>query len=321
MRLIILLTIILLTPSSTDAQVGFDVGGTLAREEKAVSITTKPAAPNPNTEFNAALSLTEFGSEITWLLDGEEVANSRNKNNIDFVSVPAGETMTITAQVTSPAGNTQTISKDVSPLYLDIILEPQTYNPDFYLGRSLPSFGSQLNATAILSGTDILDTDLVYRWQAGNEVVGQGALRGQYKVSFLVPKGSFPTLSLSINTPEGDLLASRFITMPSVYPDLVFYEKSTLFGLNQRPIDQTLNLVSDSTLVEAVPYNLDSRVYNSPDLVEWEIGQRTFDNLSGNPYEVTLQRNSGAGTAKLNFHVRSMENLLQGAEDSINIRP
>jgi hypothetical protein len=286
-----------------------------------LNLTLDPATPAPNTEFRASLGMVDFGSEVVWTLNGEKLLDSNNQNNINLLAGEAGETINLSAEITTPDGRGTTVSTEITPLYLDIILEPQTYAPDFYLGRSLPTFGSQVNATAILSGTDITATDLVYRWQVGNEVVGEGALLGQHKVSFSVPKGSFPTLSLQVSRPSGELLASRYITMPSVYPELKFYQKSTLFGLSQKPIDNNLNLISDSTLIEAVPYNLDSRVYNSPDMAEWEVGRDTYDNLAGNPYEVTLQRNSGAGSIKLNFHVRSMENLLQGAEDSINVRP
>ena len=71
--------------------------------------------------------------------------------------------------------------------------------------------------------------------------------------------------------------------------------------------------------LKAEPFNLDSRVYNNPDVSEWELNGQTTSNGGGNPYEVTIQRTGETGSANLNFHVRDTPQILQGAESNIRI--
>jgi len=314
---IALMTILLIFPNLSQAQLTSPAS--LGNQINSQEIILNPEAPQPNKEFSASLSSVEIGAEINWTLNGEVLERVKNQRNIELVAGEAGEDNRLIATIIT-SGQTRSVVTDFTPLSLDIIIEPQTYSPRDYRGRSLPSEGSQVNATAILSGKDILPTDLVYRWEIGRNVISNGRVRGLNKVSFEVPKGNFPLLSLEVRDLSGKVIAKRLIAMPSVTPSLVFYEKSLLYGMNELAIDNTFNLVGETALVEAVPYHLDSRVYNGPDIIEWKINQSLSEPASGNPYEVNLQKNTEGGTARLNFHVRSRSNLIQGARDTINIR-
>ena len=84
-------------------------------------------------------------------------------------------------------------------------------------------------------------------------------------------------------------------------------------------MDSNTPTIGNTMTIQAEPFFLDTRVYNDPDVAEWEINSLKTDNGARNPYEITLQRAVTAGQTNVNFHVRSLQEVLQGSEDSITI--
>jgi hypothetical protein len=184
---------------------------TLSQTSNRSEISLSPVAPQPQTPFKASLGVVDPGSRISWFVGGEEITSNQNQKELSLVSGQAGEKEIIKVRVISPSGAVSESTRVFTPVYLDIIIEPQTYVPDFYQGRSLPSYGSQINATALISGVNIPTNDLVYHWKIGGEVLRGGALRGQHKMSFDLPLGQYPTLSLQVSDLKGNIVASRFM--------------------------------------------------------------------------------------------------------------
>jgi hypothetical protein len=285
-------------------------------------IELKPEFPLPGDTVTATFndySGSTYGSSVVWMINGEVVAGSENQRQITFQTGDSGTTQTIQAVLNKPSGGQVVLESTIKPVYLDIIIESQTRVPDWYLGRSLPSIGSLVNATALVSSGSILDTDLIYTWRVGQKVLEGGPIRGRNQVSFTTPMGSQTVLSLQVATPDGVTLAKRAILLPSVTPELHFYEVSTLFGTNHVALSDNFSLIGQSAVVKAEPYHLDSRVYNNPDIKEWSIDGRGSGTVDNNPYEVTLKRVGGSGPVDLEFHVRSTSQVLQGVEDNIRV--
>jgi hypothetical protein len=227
--------------------------------------------------------------------------------------------MKLQVALIKPDGNREVHEKTITPIYLDVIIEPQTRTPNFYLGRALPSIGSSVNATALISGRGFRNPDLVYTWRVGQEVIGGGALRGQNQITFTTPMGDSVVLSLQVADLNGNTIASRSFLIPSVTPEIHFYELNALFGLNKKVSATGISIISNSIVVQAEPYYLDSRIYNSPSIAVWKLGGVTANNTSSNPYEITLERTGISGSADLEFHVRDTKQILQGAKDSTRI--
>lgn len=289
-----------------------------------IGIELQPEFPKPGEQVTATLndySGGVYGSEITWYFNGQEIPDAANKRNALITAGAAGSQQVVEVVLDTPTGGTRILRSVVRPSYLDIILEPQTRVPDFYLGRGLPSIGSVVNATALVTTDRVRMTDLVYTWRVNNKVLEGGPLRGGYKVSFETPMGEDMVLSLQVTEPNGTVIARRAILIPSVTPTISFYEVSSLYGINQRPISLTgLILSADSTTVRAEPYNLDTRVYNNPDVKQWSVnGQDTQTSNGGNPYEITLRKNSNGGRDSIEFHVRDRSQVLQGSKSSFQV--
>jgi hypothetical protein len=321
MRLrVLLVALVILFPSAV-ATAQFDAAQ--FSETPQIAITLNPSNPSPGDLVTASLDDYAggvYGSEITWRYDGEVVPGAVNQRQIQFVAGDAGTDTTVEATLALPIGGTQTLQAIVSPVYMDIIIEPQTRVPDWYAGRALPSLGSQINATVLLNDGSFIDPQsVVYTWRVNNKVIEGGPIRAGNKVAFPTPRGGGVTVSVTATKSTGETIASRAVSVGIVLPELSFYEKHTLYGMKSSPVTATTPLVGSILTLQAEPFFLDSRVYNNPDVAQWEINSVRTDNGSNNPYEITLRSTGQNGRMNVNFHVRSLQEILQGSEASVAI--
>jgi hypothetical protein len=200
-----------------------------------------------------------------------------------------------------------------------MIFEPQTHVPFFYEGRALPSIGSIVNATALVDMGSLMNEDLVYIWRVEQTVLEQGPIRGRNKVSFEMPRGRRATVYLQVSRPAGDVIARRAVYLPSVYPQMAFYEENALYGPMNKRLPNNLFLTNNSLTLLAEPYNLDSRVFNAPDVSEWKIDQSEAISPTSNPYKMVIQKTGENSKSTVNFQVRSIEQVLQGAGGNITL--
>lgn len=309
-------------PFTTFAQVGTFQGANSGGQPPSIELS--PSFPGPGESFTATIKDfggTLFGSQITWTYNGEVVEASNNQRSADLTAGAAGSDNVVQVTLNTPQGTVETISQTIRPIYIDIIFEPQTRVPDWYTGRALPSTGSQVNATTLVhNGTDFIAADnLVYSWQVDQKFLEGGPIRGGNKVSFETPNGSTPIVVVTVADTRGNTIARRGMVMTNVKPDIAYYEKHSLFGLRKLPLQSTTAIIGNILTIQAEPFNLDTRVYNQPDVAQWEINSRETNNGVPNPYEITLTRAGVSGSTILNFHVRSLQTILQGAEASIRV--
>jgi len=316
---ILVLTFLFIPSGFSLAQLGNISTGII---DQGPSIELEPRYPSPNAEITASLndySLSGQVSSIDWYINGKKIKEALNQRSVEFKTGNVGTRTTIETIISIQGNGTQNIKRVIEPLYLDIIIEAQTRVPSFYKGRALPSVGSKVNLTALLDGGSIPSNNLIYTWKVNDSVIDNGGLRGQYKISTPTSSWGNDTLSLTISDITGNIITHRDIEIPSTNPEVLFYESNTLQGISQTPIKESLNLIGKSVTIQAEPYNLDILIYNRPPLLEWKIDSIRNPNNSGNPYEITLARQEGKGDSTIDFHVRSLTELLQGSRSSINI--
>ena len=292
---------------------GAQFAGNIAGPE--FSLELQPAYPSPGEVVTVTLKdlrNNDVGSEINWYLDDRAIPEAKNQREVRLNAGEVGKT-----QIVRVSSGGISASAQIRPLYLDIIVEPQTHVPHFYQGRPLPSLGSAVNLTALLSDGSMLSNNLLYSWRVGDVVLEGGAIRGRNKISFFTPMGETIIISVQVSQIDGTMIARRSFTIPSVLPQLRFYEVNTLYGVSKKAIAGTFSLIGNSATVVASPYYLDSKVFNNPDISTWSINGSAAPATGNNPYEVTLQRTGLSGSAILNFHVRSTDIILQGARGSI----
>ena len=316
MRCLSTFLLFILLPLSLQAQVLSD--GFISSD---INLELAPSHPQPNDSFTATLNDYSggIGAEINWYYNGTQLREIKNSRSITLTSGEAGTRGMVRAVLVYQDGSTRTFDAAVNPVYLDIIIEPQTHVPTFYKGRALPSTGSSINATALLGTPGLSATTYYYTWKINNKVHLGGPLRGGNKISFIMPQDSRSVLSLEVTTLNGIMVASRAVSIPSVSPKLLFYEVSTLYGLESKAITSSFALIGNSATLRAEPYFLSSQVFNQPDILSWKVAGNEIGITGANPYEVTLQKTGFPGTTNIRFHVRSTDILLQGAEKGISV--
>jgi len=303
--------------NSTQAQ----FSGTITGE--AVSIRVSPQYPNPNETFTATLddyAIDATGAVITWLQNGIEIPSTQNSRSITLRAPGAGDTIDVTARLQFTNKPSLEANVSITPVYVDVIVEPLTYTPIFYQGRALPVHGSLVNLTALIHNrTGLVNpAGFTYNWQLNSKSVYGGPRTGNNRAQITVPFGRSSIVTLSVTDNTDKLLVRRLISVPSVEVDLEFYEVSTLYGLSQRALLDTVTIVGNSSTFRAVPYNLDNRAVLRNLFTEWEINGLRTSTTDTDPFEISLKRQS-AGDATIGFKVRNLTELLQGDEQSFRV--
>jgi hypothetical protein len=297
----------------------FDAGGFI---ETGISIESQPLSPQPGEEVTLTLNDyggSHYGASLEWAKDSVAIPNTANQRSITVTAPPVGVKQTISLTLKAPNNETLVLKKVLSPVYVDIIVEPQTHVPGFYQGRALPSAGSTINLIALLNDGSMLSNNYVYTWRINTTVLEGGPLWGRNRISFVAPQDREFTISVNITTTAGELVASRSIYIPAVQPVLYFYEVNALYGINTRAITSDFIMIANASEIKAEPYYLDSNTFNSPDIFEWRINNKKVSVGGNDPYTITLEKTGQVGEAAVSLHVRSTAQLLQGARGGFTI--
>lgn len=298
-------------------------GGSLdAITGEQISLTLDPQFPAPGDVFIARLddySITNFGASIVWSLNGTELTEFRNNRSISLRAGAVGVADTLTVTLFGQDGQTYSAAQTITPRYLDIIIEPLTYAPATYAGRPLPIFGSQVLLTALLHDRNgLVDaSQYTYTWQVENRFIDQGPVRGKFKSFITIPHGRNIIVTVEIKDIRGTSVARRVFTIPSVEIDTHFYEVNPLFGMSNKAIQDGYLLLSNSSTIYAIPYNLDLTARPETQNIEWAINSQRV-NPGANPYQLTVA--SAAGTsARVQFKIRNVVELLQGDSKTVQV--
>jgi hypothetical protein len=273
-----------------------------------------PAFPEPNEAV--AVTFNDYGvasgqGTIRWFEDGVEIVEFRNQRTITYNAPANGQRATLRA-VRGEGVTALAASATIIPRYLDLIIEPQTRVPAWYLGRALPSLDSQINASIVIPGPNPGYESLVFSWRVNDTVLFGGPVVGQRQVSFPMPQGT-AIVNVTVETKDGQVIGSRAYEILAEEPFLHFYESNPLYGMSHRPLPGMLRLIGSTATVRAEPYYLDLRTFNQPSIQEWLASPSLGALLGQNPYEITISRSDTEPSGEVSFHVRDGTRILQGA--------
>lgn len=322
MRLfVILLIAVILTPIfTTSAQVGGSISDITGEN---ASIVLNPQFPNPGDRVEATIddySVTNNGAQITWYFDGLSAPAVDNDRKITFTAPPIGKSMNILARLDYGGGRMLEAKKTIKPLYLDVIIEPQTYTPLFYEGHTLPVHGSRVNILALVQDSNgpVNPSDYSYNWSLNNKSVYGGPRFGGEWAEITIPHGRSSLITVTVNNRNGETVARKVVAIPSVSIELHFYEVSTLLGISKKSITNNLILSGNSASVRAVPYYVDLNVSDISLFAQWSINNRPVQTDDADPFEINLTRGN-TGTANVSFKLINRDQLLQSDEESFQI--
>jgi len=305
---------LLLVPSISWAQLDLPGSGP--------TLSVEPRVPAPGATYTVRLNdfSSAGGGTIDWFVDGEPASGVQNLRAISLPAGNIGEETTITVRSTSVDGGVLQTTTTVTPAALAIIVEADTSVPQWYQGRAMPSIGSPVIITAIPNdGSGDAPADYTYTWRFNNDVANAGATAGQFQNTFTMPLGRFATVRVTVTDSDGTLVAERSIGIPPQAPELHFYEISALRGVSPLSIGANYNLIGSEVSIKAEPFYMTNNAATAQ-LREWSVNGRTIENPNTDQTTITLQNGGGQGFFAVDFHIRNLQELLQGVEKGFNVR-
>ena len=177
-----------------------------------LALEIQPTFPQPNEPVTLTLNDyggSFYGASLEWYKNDTVITGNTNKRSVTVAAPAIGKKETISVVLKLPNGLSTSVKQVIAPIYADIIIEPQTHVPNFYQGRALPSAGSTINLTALLSDGNSMGTDFMYLWRVNENVLEGGPLRGWNRISFVAPQDKELTISIQVTKPDDKNIAKR----------------------------------------------------------------------------------------------------------------
>lgn len=295
-----------------------------------ISIALSPQYPAPlqsvHLTVNAAgIDLTE--STIVWRAGGKVIAQGTGKNSADIIAGPLGSETAIGVSVTASDGSQYGAQAIVAPTQLDLLAGSDSYTPPFYLGRALPSAGTNLILQALPhfkrnNGTLIADSDITYTWKQDGQVLGSISGRGRsFAIIPIVHLYGGNTITVEAESSDGTRSGETTVNVPLSQPVLDLYEDHPLYGVLYSGALHTSTHIPDSEMAfAAIPYFAEARAINDPQLsYDWRVNDTRISPSAGSPQEITINADNSSGQAALSLEVTHATNYYFDATGLWNI--
>lgn len=276
-----------------------------------LALALKPEFPEPHEMVEVTFS--DYGTQVSdytimWYIDGVEQKNFKNLRSITIDAGSLGNTKQVRASLVKANAPTLHTSLAITPIYIDIILESDTYVPRFYKGRSLPSNDANMRATAVVhTGAYIPAYPLSYTWSMGETIFGGGGIKNASALTFTLPFFQNGPLQLDIFDSRGIHLGKKYVFIAEQKPTLLFYEFSPLKGLSHRALDTTTHHTEQETTIYGEPYFFKNpNLHTSNTKTEWKIGSTIVQNTSTPKNAITLHQSEGARDAHVELALTTL---------------
>ena len=293
-----------------------------------LSVEISPEIPEPGDTITVDIKsfVTDLDrAQITWRLDGVEIAKAVGQTNISFTAGVVGKTHTISIiAVTSDAG---TITKSVSfsPATVDLLWEAiDSYVPTLYKGKALNAHDSGVLVQALpyfinSQGQQVNPKSLIYTWKVNNKPQQSKSGFGKDTFSFAGPSlYRASEVSVDVESSDSDFRARRTINLSAQQPNILFYAQNPLLGerLVQPVSGGSIVLEEDEVVVRAEPFFF-SDINNRQEVdYEWKVDGRDIVTV-GDRDIITLRRPEvGSGKSQISLEIKHIGKLLQFARES-----
>lgn len=287
------------------------------------SITSQPAYPEPYSEVVLTLQAPAAdtqGATIRWYIDQEEEIGSFNQRSHTLTVENIGDTTDVHVVIEKLNGTTEDIYYTLQPVQVDITLEALTSVPAFYRGRALPSRGASVHATAIAhTGTNIDLSNLNYKWEVDNTVVGGGTIHGMNTTNFQMPLSN--TASVRVTISDGkDIIVERTINVKAAEPEIIFYEDNPLRGLVPQAFENRKTVIGNQITVRAEPYYISLFADTTDFEIQWTINGSLVNNTGSDEInEITLRGSGTNSIASIRYQMFNMTTLGQMVRNNFEL--
>lgn len=235
-----------------------------------INITTESRFHGPNESVTVKLSsnlVNLNNAEVTWSKNGQTIASGVGKTETQVTTGPVGESIEVGVQAQIPEKGSINRSIEISPVDIDMVWESiDSFVPAFYKGKALHPGWGPVKVTVIphipqnnQSQDQYSASDLVYNWEFNNLVYGDDSGRGKNTFTF---DGTPRTnrVSVEIETPSGDPVASKTTIIPTVEPQITIYPITRNRGitLSESLTSSEINITGEGISVQPFYYLAES---------------------------------------------------------------
>lgn len=274
-----------------------------------------PSSPGPGEIVK--ISLTSYGfdidtSLINWYVNDLLKVRGVGRKDFTLSLGGAGEQTKIVVYVQSSGGQKATKTFIFDPSEIELLWEAETSKPPFYKGKALPSAGATIKALSIpylvnQSGKRISSSDLIFTWEKNGvlqtSISGKGKNSAKFETS---PDDSQLKVRVRVTNTENNLSIFKEIIIDLVTPEITFYEKKPLEGVNYGQVLPTeYSLFDNEITVRAESYFLPLNAKRSFNYL-WFIDQSPAISRPDDPLSITLRQNKDlSGSNRLKFSVQA----------------
>lgn len=186
-----------------------------------------------------------------------------------------------------------------------IIVEGETYTPDFYQGRAEPTAGNPMRLFAFM---DDIQNSVTYLW----EIDGSNYRSQTPSIRIIAPDKDEITVSLRVLDVNNNVLGSALEKIHISSPRVVFYEGNLLRGRKHIAIDNTYTLVGEQATIHAEPYFIGDLNKSN---IKWLLAGNEIS-ATKSPLDITLTRIDDTDKSyRVDFLLQNTERLLEEARN------
>ena len=270
------------------------------------------------TDLNAA--------QISWTLNGKKAQSGIGDKSLSFTMGGLGQTSTVSVTIVPINGLPITKKISITPEYVDILWQADSYTPPLYKGKAL--FAPQGNITFfalpefVINGKSIDPKTLVYKWSEDTTVLGD---QSGYGRNIITVQGSViahaTDMQVDVSTLDGTVVGRQIITVNPADSQVLIYENNPLYGvLFNRAITSSFNLTREEAQFEAYPYYFSANTRSLADLsYNWLMNDETINVPPSQHSMLFRNTNNQSGQATISLLVTSATKILQTATAGFSV--
>ena len=305
-------------------------GQTATPDVSGLQMTIDPENPQPfqNVQINLISYAYDLDrSKITWSVDGVVKKTDMGLKGFNTPAGRNGQKTTIKATVETQNDGVKEIEAFFIPSLVDLVYESLAYTPPFYKGKALNPNQGVVVVTAIPelikdNGQKELAQNVIYSWKKDGSVEQDASGLGKNTFVFT---GSVPikdaAIEVTASSLDGNIYASKAITITNVSPKIIFYENSPVYGIMMnKAITKAVNMASDEFSTIAVPYFFSIGYAATPDLnYEWTMNGSSVGNQDPKNSFTTRIEKAGSGTADIGLKISNLVRIFQFTNSNYSI--
>lgn len=292
-------------------------------------ISISPANPGYGQTVTASVSMSSVNleeSNILWQINGETRKEGIGEKTFSFQTEKNGQAFVIKVTIIDQNGLAYESIYEVSPSEVELIIEPGSFTPPFYKGKSvfIPQGSAKIIAIAnILSdGIRISNNNLIYKWKENGILISSNSGKGK---NILSVNGSVPIkdirINLEVSDTKGNIVGSAATTLTPYNANVIFYENNYLYGkmFNQALVNTKNIGTQEEFLIVAYPFyfNLLDETSGAT-TYKWSVGGESVV-TEGDVNTLLLRQTGAKGETSIFLKIAGVSRIFQYASDSFNL--